>query len=368
MGIRNVFTSAYHPQTNGQAERYNRTLLAGLRRYVAEDLRDWDKFCHAITYAYNSHVHRATGLAPFELVLSRPPAHLAVENTESIDTEKLSTAQHRTRFLQRIASLMRTASERIKQAQSRYKANFDAHVRVRNQDLQPGDYVFIRRELPIEGETNKLQSPSIGPFKVVKKSSHTVVIIDEDGLEDTISLDRVTRAPGMSTRVEEPEEELPPQEDAEQEQSGIQPDAPQDDTASAPEAPMQEQTLPSPTVNDGRGMVTRARARAEQQATQQDTPVASDDPGEQGRELLTEDEGYDHGFDRILRYDLAGNQFKVRWTGYGPQDDTWVNPEDLPPNAIVRFFRRRRTPIPDSVRDRLPPYLADINIIDDVWL
>ena len=39
LGVRNLFTTTYHPQTNGQAERFNRTLLASLRAFVAEHLR-----------------------------------------------------------------------------------------------------------------------------------------------------------------------------------------------------------------------------------------------------------------------------------------------------------------------------------------
>ena len=40
LGISNVFTSTYHPQTNGRVERYNRTILAMLRNYVNEHQSD----------------------------------------------------------------------------------------------------------------------------------------------------------------------------------------------------------------------------------------------------------------------------------------------------------------------------------------
>ena len=34
LGIKQVFTTAYHPQCNGQVERFNRTILSQLRAYV----------------------------------------------------------------------------------------------------------------------------------------------------------------------------------------------------------------------------------------------------------------------------------------------------------------------------------------------
>ncbi len=35
-GIQEMFTSAYYPKTNGQTERYNRTILSALRKFVQE--------------------------------------------------------------------------------------------------------------------------------------------------------------------------------------------------------------------------------------------------------------------------------------------------------------------------------------------
>jgi transposase InsO family protein len=40
LGIAKVFTTAYSPQTNGQVERFNRTILSALRTYVANSQTD----------------------------------------------------------------------------------------------------------------------------------------------------------------------------------------------------------------------------------------------------------------------------------------------------------------------------------------
>jgi transposase InsO family protein len=53
LGIHKVFTTAYHPQSNGQVERYNWTILASLRGYVATRQENWDYFPSAVTFAYN---------------------------------------------------------------------------------------------------------------------------------------------------------------------------------------------------------------------------------------------------------------------------------------------------------------------------
>ena len=50
LSIKNNFTTTYHLQTNGQVERYNRTILAALRTYVADHPKDWDLYKDALTY------------------------------------------------------------------------------------------------------------------------------------------------------------------------------------------------------------------------------------------------------------------------------------------------------------------------------
>jgi len=80
LGTETVRTTAYHPQTNGQVERYNRTKATQLRHYVTDDPRRWDELLPVLTMAYNSQPHRSTGIAPFELVIPRRIPSLSVRN------------------------------------------------------------------------------------------------------------------------------------------------------------------------------------------------------------------------------------------------------------------------------------------------
>lgn len=49
LGIRNLFTTTYHPQTNSQVERFNCTILDALLHYVGEHPKDWDISTDSIT-------------------------------------------------------------------------------------------------------------------------------------------------------------------------------------------------------------------------------------------------------------------------------------------------------------------------------
>jgi hypothetical protein len=70
-------TTAYRPHTNRQVERFNSTLCTAIAHYAAtQNSRDLE-LATAI-YAYNRTPNRATGDAPFELVLSRAPATLEI--------------------------------------------------------------------------------------------------------------------------------------------------------------------------------------------------------------------------------------------------------------------------------------------------
>ena len=194
LGIKNVFTTTYHPQANGQVERFNRTILSALRHYVAEHPKDWDLFTDALTYAYNTQAHGSTMVAPFELVLSRPPPALSIEARPTIGATE-DTRSFRSRWINWLSSLVSTAKGELAKTQARYKRNFDARLRLPVQEIRKGLFVFVRRDhTPRTESRHKLAPVADGPFEVLEANSDTVVVKTGDDVE-RISRDRVELAP-----------------------------------------------------------------------------------------------------------------------------------------------------------------------------
>ena len=188
LGLSNIFTSIYHTQTNGQFERYNRTILAMLRDYINEHQDDWDKYATSLTYAYSNQFHRSTGTTPFSLIFSSPPPEFSWHH--SIRSRPWPTQEQRNDYVKPLDDAIQHAFTRPLATQARYKRYFDKRIRTIRQRIKRGDYVYVD---PADGQskTGKLRSSAIGPFRVLRKDDRTYVI-DHDGASERINADRVT--------------------------------------------------------------------------------------------------------------------------------------------------------------------------------
>jgi transposase InsO family protein len=174
LGVHQRFTSAYQPSTNGQVERFNRTVVEMLSHYVSRGT-EWDKKLGPAK-AYNATVHSSTGFAQIEFLRMEAPRILLSSIPETGVPDK---GTWRKKFLESLAIVGKTAKEKLGLMQERYKRAYDDHVRARNSTLGPGDWVLAK----VYTDSPKLTLPLAGPFEIfqVDDRNGTFIIRTSEG-------------------------------------------------------------------------------------------------------------------------------------------------------------------------------------------
>jgi len=71
MGTKLNFSSAYHPQMDGQSEVANSSILDLLKCYVADQKTSWEKYLPLVEFVYNNTVHASPSKAPFKIIYGK---------------------------------------------------------------------------------------------------------------------------------------------------------------------------------------------------------------------------------------------------------------------------------------------------------
>ena len=175
LNVEQKMSTAYHPQTDGQTERANRTLQAMLRSY-AESRDDWDEWLPFVAAAYNSTVQDSTGRTPFELNFpdgrAIDPLEWAMgERERAVDRRGVSAEAERTLTEMRV--IWDEVRAKLVLEQARQKRYADTKRRDVRYDV--GDSVYLStRNLHAYG--GKLIAKWVGPYVVteVKKNGVSV--------------------------------------------------------------------------------------------------------------------------------------------------------------------------------------------------
>ncbi|PHJ18646.1 transposon related, partial [Cystoisospora suis] len=161
LAIEQKMSTAYHPQTDGQAERTNQTIEQVLRCLILGDDTKWADLLPLLEFAYNSTVHSSTKATPFELLYDFTPnkpwcKKFAIPN-QSVEL----------RFPWKAHVQVQRAKRELKKAQEYQKRYADA--KRRKVSFEPGQEVWLSTvNLAMEGESKALKPKFIGPFKILK--------------------------------------------------------------------------------------------------------------------------------------------------------------------------------------------------------
>ena len=65
--IKSKLSTAYHPQTDGQTERTNKTVEEVLRNLISNGNKEWDLLLPSVEFAINNAKSASSGFSPFFL-------------------------------------------------------------------------------------------------------------------------------------------------------------------------------------------------------------------------------------------------------------------------------------------------------------
>ena len=163
-------SSPYHPETDGQTERMNRTLTEALRAYVNAKHDDWELYLPSFEFAYNDSINRSTGYAPFELVLSiKPRVPMTINKSNRLPA------------VDQLAERMSTDVALARDQLLRSRAT-NAYYRVKGFTPHPfkeGSMVLLSTQnLKMSQPSRKLTPLFVGPFKILRMKGNNAAVLD----------------------------------------------------------------------------------------------------------------------------------------------------------------------------------------------
>ena len=201
-GVQKSRTTPYHPQGNGQCERFNRTLHDLLRALPPGQKGRWPQHLPQLLYAYNTTVHGSTGYSPYELLFGRPariPLDLLLGR--EVDEGAADWVVDHRRHLEVVHQVAR---ERLGASHARQ----DGHAGPSNVEVWPQGTLVVRRAHPLG--RNKIQDvwgPTL--FQVVENvdgagRDYVIQPVGAPGGEQRAHRGELRRAPpGMRPPAEE---------------------------------------------------------------------------------------------------------------------------------------------------------------------
>ena len=158
-------SSSFHPQTDGQTERQNRTLEQTIRNYINVKQNDWDEHLVGAELAYNNQRHSSTKYTPSQLVYGQHPNLPLDIITRSTTTKSVNPTAVNT--INRWNRMIESAKNNLKEAQENQRKYANQHRR--DVQLEVGEKVWVSTEnirSNIKEQIPKLTQKYMGPFEV----------------------------------------------------------------------------------------------------------------------------------------------------------------------------------------------------------
>ena len=165
LGTRLNFSTAFHPQTDGQSERVIQILEDMLRSCVIDLEGSWDRDIALVEFVYNNSFQSSIGMTPYEVLYGRkcrtPLCWTELSEKKIIGPDLIQETEEKVKMIR----------ERLKVATDRQKS----YVDMKRKDIryEIGEKVFLKvspwKKVMRFGRKGKLRPRFIGPYEVIDK-------------------------------------------------------------------------------------------------------------------------------------------------------------------------------------------------------
>ncbi len=169
IGVTHLYSTAYHPQTNGQIERFNATMDGKIAALCNDRRTNWDEMLQFVTFNYNTSIHATTKQTPFEMMHGRKAVLPFDQQQELISLPQ--DPEHGQKIKDYLEKLTEEARKNIIKNQQQYKSRYDSNRR--DLSLKINDLVLVKTR----NIRNKFDIRYEGPFRIIKQLGSKTFIV-----------------------------------------------------------------------------------------------------------------------------------------------------------------------------------------------
>ncbi|KAK3004090.1 hypothetical protein RJ639_017890 [Escallonia herrerae] len=168
-------SSSYHPESDGQTERFNSMLEEYLRHFVSATQKNWVKLLDVAQLCFNSRKSSSTGKSAFEIVNGQQPLLPHTVNVPNAEKSPRAIS-----FSEEWRQNIDLAHSYLEKAARRMKKHADKNRR--SQEFTVGDKVMVKllqqdRKF-LRGRDSRLLQKYEGPLTIVKKIGKMAYKVD----------------------------------------------------------------------------------------------------------------------------------------------------------------------------------------------
>ena len=144
LGVKQNFTTAFNPQSNGMVERFNRTLVEILRCLVFEQPLSWDESVPLACLAYNTSYCQAIKESPYYIFFLRDP-RLPYKDLLNTKVDNSEVTDYTSELNKRASDVFRIC--KLYSKNQMIKRNTEKNIDRKFKDINVGDRIYLKKKL-----------------------------------------------------------------------------------------------------------------------------------------------------------------------------------------------------------------------------